>query len=119
MAFENILVDTRGAVGLITLNRPQALNALNGALIQDLGEALDGFEDDDAIGCIVQPSAKPLRRVTSLSLRMPPPPTKKILIATVLASRSITEPFPLIVRSPLMKGRPVGPKMELSATNRA
>ncbi|MCZ6605109.1 MAG: enoyl-CoA hydratase [Alphaproteobacteria bacterium] len=53
MAFENILVDTRGAVGLITLNRPQALNALNGALIQDLGEALDGFEDDDAIGCIV------------------------------------------------------------------
>ncbi|GAB6052313.1 enoyl-CoA hydratase [Magnetospira thiophila] len=53
MAFENIIVETRGPVGLITLNRPQALNALCDALIAELGEALAGFEADDAIGAIV------------------------------------------------------------------
>ncbi|MGL4445802.1 MAG: enoyl-CoA hydratase, partial [Alsobacter sp.] len=41
MGFENILVDLRGKVGLITLNRPQALNALNGALVAEINEALD------------------------------------------------------------------------------
>ncbi|HEX6959014.1 MAG TPA: enoyl-CoA hydratase [Ferrovibrio sp.] len=53
MAYENILVETRGPVGLITLNRPQALNALNAQLVKELAQALDTFEDDDAIGCII------------------------------------------------------------------
>jgi enoyl-CoA hydratase len=53
MTYQNILVETRGAVGLITLNRPQALNALCDALIRELGTALDGFERDAAIGAIV------------------------------------------------------------------
>jgi enoyl-CoA hydratase len=53
MNYENILVERRGAVGLITLNRPKALNALNAALIADLGSALDAFEDDDEIGAVV------------------------------------------------------------------
>jgi enoyl-CoA hydratase len=53
MSYENILVETRGAVGLITLNRPKALNALCDALIRELGQALDGFEQDPAIGAIV------------------------------------------------------------------
>ncbi len=53
MAYENILVETKGAVGVITLNRPSALNALNTALIDELGAALDAYEEDDAIGCIV------------------------------------------------------------------
>ena len=53
MAYENILVDSKNGVGIITLNRPQALNALNGALIVDLETALDAFEADDDIGCIV------------------------------------------------------------------
>jgi enoyl-CoA hydratase len=53
MAYENIIVETRGAVGLITLNRPKALNALNAALMAELSTALDGLEDDDAIGAIV------------------------------------------------------------------
>ena len=53
MTYENILVETRGNVGLIRLNRPQALNALSPALIKDLGEALDIFEKDNAIGAIV------------------------------------------------------------------
>ncbi|HEY4133612.1 MAG TPA: enoyl-CoA hydratase [Alphaproteobacteria bacterium] len=53
MAYEMILVETRDAVGLITLNRPQALNALNTQLVQELGEAVGGFERDPAIGCIV------------------------------------------------------------------
>ncbi len=53
MAYENILVETRGAVGLITLNRPKALNALCDALVRELGAALDAFEADDAIGAVV------------------------------------------------------------------
>lgn len=53
MAYENILVDTQGAVGIIRLNRPKALNALNAALVADVGAALDAFEADDEIGCIV------------------------------------------------------------------
>jgi enoyl-CoA hydratase len=53
MTYQNILVETRGAVGLITLNRPQALNALCDALIRELGSALDAFEHDSAIGAVV------------------------------------------------------------------
>jgi enoyl-CoA hydratase len=53
MAYENIIVETRGKVGLIRLNRPQALNALNRALMTDLTHALDAFEADATIGCIV------------------------------------------------------------------
>jgi len=53
MSTQNIIVETRGRVGLIRLNRPQALNALNSALMRELGEAIDGFEADGNIGCIV------------------------------------------------------------------
>jgi enoyl-CoA hydratase len=53
MSYENILVETRGAVGLITLNRPKALNALCDALVREMGQALDAFEADDAIGAVV------------------------------------------------------------------
>ena len=53
MTYQNIIVETRGSVGLVTLNRPQALNALNEALIAELNEALGGFETDPAIGCTV------------------------------------------------------------------
>jgi enoyl-CoA hydratase len=53
MAYQNIVVETRGPVGLITLNRPQALNALNGALMNELTDAVDKLEADDAIGCLV------------------------------------------------------------------
>jgi len=50
---ENIIVESRGRVGLIRLNRPQALNALNSAVIRELAEAIDTFEADDKIGCMV------------------------------------------------------------------
>ena len=53
MAYTMIKVETRGAVGLITLDRPQALNALNSRLIAEINKALDGFEKDKGIGCIV------------------------------------------------------------------
>ena len=53
MAYENIIVETRGAVGLITLNRPKAMNALNAALMGELASALDAFEDDGAVAAIV------------------------------------------------------------------
>jgi enoyl-CoA hydratase len=51
--YQYILVERRGAVGIVTLNRPQALNALNAALIAELGAALDDFEADAAIGTIL------------------------------------------------------------------
>jgi enoyl-CoA hydratase len=53
MTFENIIVETHGAVGLIRLNRPKALNALNSALIQELNAVLVAFENDPAIGALV------------------------------------------------------------------
>jgi len=53
MAYENIIVETSGRVGIIRLNRPKALNALCDALIRDLGGALDAFESDPNIGAIV------------------------------------------------------------------
>ncbi len=53
MSFDNILVETRDAVALITLNRPEALNALSTPLTRELGQALDALEADAGIGCIV------------------------------------------------------------------
>ena len=57
MTTEFILVDTRGEgprkTGLITLNRPKQFNALNDALMDEVGAALLAFDADDAIGCIV------------------------------------------------------------------
>ena len=53
MSYQNIIVETRGKVGLITLDRPKALNALNDKLIDEIGTALDGFEADPNIGCMV------------------------------------------------------------------
>lgn len=48
-----ILIETRGRVGLLTLNRPKALNALNDALMDELGAALLAFDANENIGCIV------------------------------------------------------------------
>ena len=53
MTYENIIAEKKGNVGLITLNRPKALNALCAALIDDIGAALDDFESDDNIRAIV------------------------------------------------------------------
>jgi enoyl-CoA hydratase len=53
MTYANVIVETHGAVGLIRLNRPQALNALSAALMADLDAALEAFEADPAIGAIV------------------------------------------------------------------
>jgi enoyl-CoA hydratase len=53
MTYQNIIVETHGRVGLIKLNRPQALNALSSPLIEDLNKALEAFEADPEIGAIV------------------------------------------------------------------
>ena len=53
MAYQNIIIEIRGKVGLVTLNRPQALNALNEALIAELNDALAGFESNPDVGCTV------------------------------------------------------------------
>ncbi len=53
MSYETIIVETKGKVGIIRLNRPAALNALNAALMRELSAAVDGFEADLHISCIV------------------------------------------------------------------
>lgn len=53
MNYENILVETRGNVGILRLNRPKAMNALSVALMREIGQALDAFEADDNIGAVV------------------------------------------------------------------
>ncbi|WP_173934656.1 enoyl-CoA hydratase [Chelativorans sp. Marseille-P2723] len=53
MAYETIVVETRGRVGLITLNRPKALNALNTQVLQELAAAAEAFDNDAQIGAIV------------------------------------------------------------------
>ena len=53
MTFEFILTETRGRVGLITLNRPKQLNALNDGLMDEVGAALQAFDADEGIGAIV------------------------------------------------------------------
>ncbi len=53
MNYETIQVETHGRVGLVRLHRPEALNALNARLIEELDEALSAFETDSGIGCYV------------------------------------------------------------------
>lgn len=53
MAYETIKTETRGKVGLITLDRPEALNALNNQLVDELVDAVAAYDADEAIGCIV------------------------------------------------------------------
>lgn len=53
MTYQTLLTETRDRVGLVTLNRPKALNALNDQLMDELGSALLAFDGDDAIGAIV------------------------------------------------------------------
>ena len=53
MEYTNIIAKTEGAVGVITLNRPKALNALNAELLRELCDALEQWDADDAVRCIV------------------------------------------------------------------
>src|ERR1700704_238913 len=51
--FEHIIVEGRGAVGVITLNRPKMLNALSFGVFREIAAAVDDLEADDRIGCIL------------------------------------------------------------------
>ncbi len=53
MSYQNIVVEQRNRVGLITLNRPKAMNALNDVLKDELGAALRAFDADDSVGAVV------------------------------------------------------------------
>src|SRR5690242_20828058 len=53
MPYELILTETHGHVGLIRLNRPQAMNALNNPLMRELMDALEAFDKNDAVGAMV------------------------------------------------------------------
>ena len=55
MNYEHIIVETRDRVGLVQLNRPKALNALNDKLMDELGAALLSFDADDGIGAMSSP----------------------------------------------------------------
>src|SRR3954453_23315980 len=72
MKYPNILVDTRGRVALITLNRPKVLNALNDALMNELGHALARADAAEAVGALVLTG-----RGGPIAARAPgPPPTR-------------------------------------------
>src|SRR5258706_2627601 len=53
MSYETIIVETRGRVGIIRLNRPQALNALNSTLNAELAQAIAAFDADAGVGCML------------------------------------------------------------------
>ncbi len=53
MNYDHIIVDTKGKVGIITLNRPKALNALNSKLVEEVNMALSIFEMETDIGCTI------------------------------------------------------------------
>ena len=53
MSYEHILVDIEDGVGIITLNRPEKLNAMNRRLVSEMHEVVQRFDEDDAVGCIV------------------------------------------------------------------
>ncbi len=53
MSYENVAVETHGRVGLVRMDRPSAMNALSSSLIAEICDAVDTFEQDDEIGCIV------------------------------------------------------------------
>jgi enoyl-CoA hydratase len=53
MSYETLIVEAHGAVTLIKLNRPEALNALNSQLLSELSQALDAAEADDGVRCLV------------------------------------------------------------------
>ena len=71
MSFETILLDHQEGVGLITFNRPEALNALNSKLLEELGEALLSLESNDDIGAIVVTGAKRLLPQAQTSRKCP------------------------------------------------
>ena len=97
MTYKNILVETRGAVGLITLNRPQAMNALCAALIEELGQAIDTMEADDAIGAMVltgaplDPGARKLRGSAPGQLPRECSPSRSSTCASRGAPRRVPE----------------------------
>ena len=53
MTYTTILTETRGRVGIVTLNRPKAMNAFNLQMLGELFDALDGFEKDQSVGAII------------------------------------------------------------------
>ena len=53
MEYKNVLVTTDGGVGIVTLNRPKALNALNSELLAELITVLEQWDSDESVRCIV------------------------------------------------------------------
>ena len=62
MTYEFIISEKQGRVGVITLNRPKQMNALNAQVMQELAKALYAFDADEGVGCILITARKALRR---------------------------------------------------------
>jgi hypothetical protein len=95
MSYETILVETHGAVTLITLNRPKALNALNSQVCAELVKAFAAFEADDTQGCAVLTGSgdKALQRVpTSRKWPKNPPPISFWAISLPIGRRILCAP---------------------------
>ena len=81
MTFETLIVETLGAVSVIRLNRPDALNALNSTLLSELGLALDAISADDATGCVVLTGSARMRCPTFAAATSPALARNSIVIA--------------------------------------
>ena len=71
MSYENILVDQQDRVGIITLNRPDVLNALNLQLVTEVNEAVSAMEVDETIGAIVVTGAGERAFSAGADIRLP------------------------------------------------
>ncbi|MBI5305042.1 MAG: enoyl-CoA hydratase/isomerase family protein [Chloroflexi bacterium] len=97
MPFENVIAATEDAVGLIQLNRPKVLNALNGALMTELVSALEQFDADDAVRCcVIFGSARAFSAGADISAMKDASPVEMLKhdwIATWDRVRKITKPM--------------------------
>ena len=98
MNYETILVEQRGAVTLITLNRPQALNALNSQVLADLIAAFGAFDADKSQRCaVLMASASYIAAPSAMRIALPNA-NLGLAIAPVVA---ITFPFNVIFGIPI------------------
>jgi len=71
MPYEMILTEKRGSVGLVTLNRPEARNALNNQLLHELMDALEAFDNDGTVGALVVTGVRKRSLPVRISRRWP------------------------------------------------
>jgi enoyl-CoA hydratase len=91
MAYENILVETKGKVGIIRLNRPQALNALSSALLKEFFAAVAAFEQDAGISCMIVTGSEKAFAAGADIKEMADQTYMDVFMADFCADRDLTE----------------------------